>query len=357
VRSSVQRAGATLGERALARVTREWKSAFDEAAHAMPFPRAQGFAAAHEEQRGDVFARAVIADALHGAQRPLGVSLEPLIARERDYLLERRRTGGIGGWSYFPDLAELPPDADDVAQVMRVLWNAGDRAAIERHCVPAVDALLAYGRHADGGLETWIVPDPPHTREQELQAEWVRTAWGAGPDPDVMANFLHALASFDVSRYSEAIVAGANYVASRQSPDGSWRSTWYHGPYYGTYQCIRLLAAIKPDHPAVARGVAFVLGARGAHGAWGAGPHGDPLSTALALLALHASRSAPPQGVVQAGLDVLLTAESAAGWEAVPFIRMELGRAGGVVTAILSYGSRTITAAFVLQAASVFLEV
>ena len=41
-------------------------------------------------------------------------------------------------------------------------------------------------------------------------------------------------------------------------------------------------------------------------------------------------------------------------WVGVPLIRMELGRARGVVTEIKSYGGRTITTAYVLHAASVW---
>jgi squalene-hopene/tetraprenyl-beta-curcumene cyclase len=316
---------------------------FAEAAHVMDFPRAQGFSGPAESQRGDVFCRALIGDALQDAG---GAAPDRLIEDAIGHLLARRRTDALGGWSYFPELTELPPDADDLAQVMRLFLRAGRRDLVEHHCEAALTVLLAGAR--DGTFPTWILPDPPKTAEQAMQAEWVRLAWGSTVDAEVVANLLHALLGYDITRFGPAVVAGANWLAAQQHEDGSWPATWYHGPWYGTWQAVRLLAAITPSHPGVARAREFLFQGRQSNGGWGLGDASDPLSTALALLALAATRAPVPTGIVTSGLRAMAPPDS--GWPAVPFVRMTLGRAGNGPVTVLSYGSRTVTALFVLKA-------
>ncbi|WP_437601285.1 hypothetical protein [Sorangium sp. So ce590] len=323
---------------------------FAESKHVMSFPRAQGFRGPADEQVGDVFARALIADAL---QDDDAEAHAPLIVGAIEHLLDRRRRDEVGGWSYFPDLIELPADADDLAQVMLVLLRGGRRDLVAQYCEAPLAALLALASD-EGFLPTWIVPDPPRTAEQALQAEWVRLAWGSTADPEVIANLLHALVLYDPDRFGAIVVAGANWLAAEQRADGSWRSTWYHGPYYATWQAVRLIAGIVPHHPCVARARAFLLESRLGAGGWGLGPESDPLSTAFALLALTASRAPLPARVAQAGLAALAPVGGA--WPATPFIRMPLGRTGGGPVQVLSHGSRTVTALFALKAALALRE-
>jgi squalene-hopene/tetraprenyl-beta-curcumene cyclase len=310
----------------------------------MDFPAAQGFSGSADSQLGDVFGRALIADALQDA----GAEAHGhLIDDTIEHLLTRRRNDQLGGWSYFPGLAELPADADDLAQVMLLFWRAGRRDLIERYCEVPLEVLLAQAN--DGAIPTWILPDQPRTPGQALQAEWVRLAWGSTADPEVVANLLHALAHYDLVRFGPVVVAGANWLASSQHDDGSWPSTWYHGPWYGTWQAVRLLAGITPHHPAVARARAFLIDSRLPDGGWGLDAASDPLSTAFALLALAATRVPVPPEVAASGLRAMHPIDG--NWPAVPFIRMQLGRTGPGPVKVLTYASRTVTALFVLKAA------
>ncbi len=88
----------------------------------------------------------------------------------------------------------------------------------------------------------------------------------------------------------------------------------------------------------------------------------DSLSTALALLGLSAGAggSPTPDDVERSagGLAFLhASLDPAHGWADTPLIRMELGRASGPPVKILHYGSRTVTAAFVLKAACAWSRV
>lgn len=340
-----------VAKRALSFILAQWEYGFREAAHVLAFPREQGFSVGHDRHEGDIFARALIADALQCANQVLNGALDRQIEREIAYLLSARRGEGVGGWSYFPTLVELPPDADDLAQILLLLLQDGQKQRAAALCLPAIQTLLRYGTHPDGGIETWIVPSPPRSDEQRLQAQWVELAWGKGADAEVMANLLHALALYDSRSFAQTIAAGANYIASRQEPDGSWRSSWYHGPFYGTFVCMRLLAGIAPQHPAVERAFAFLISSQRNDGGWAMnGSQSDVLSTALAILALAASRRQTEERVANSAsqaLEQLFLATA----DAPPFIRMDLGRAGGVVRAQLTYASKTVTAAFALKAA------
>lgn len=309
----------------------ESRSSFREAAHTLPFPRAQGFLVDRDEQTGDIFARAIIADALLDASIHGFNAATSIVDREVDYLIESRQRSGAGGWKYFPQLRELPPDADDLAQVMQLLVRWGRRDAIAEHCERPLEVLLRENRHPDGSFETWIVPGSNRSHDEELQARWIEMAWGSGPDAEVMANLLYALAIYDRERFDDVINAGVAFVEERQQADGSWTSTWYHGPFYGTFVALRLLALCAPQSPAIERAIAFLADAQ----------LEDPLSTALALLALSVTR--------QHQLRVESTALHEI--EAIPFIRMELGRPTGQSWQTLTYSSKTITAAFVLKAA------
>jgi hypothetical protein len=69
--------------------------------------------------------------------------------------------------------------------------------------------------------------------------------WGNTPDVDALASFHRSLLLLDVDRY--AALAPLAWLAGRQEPDGSWRATWYCGPYHGTRLCLDLFRASDPS--------------------------------------------------------------------------------------------------------------
>ena len=317
---------------ALAFLLEESRTDFREAAHTLPFPRNQGFLVDRDFQTGDVFARALIADALLDAREEPGVA--EVLDREINYLVDSRVRDGVGGWKYFPELRELPPDADDLAQVMQVLLRSGRRDDARRYCERPLEVLFRDNAHPDGSFETWIVPRQNRSFDEELQTKWIEVAWGYGPDPEVMANLLYALSLYDKERFRDEIARGIAFIESRQDASGAWLSTWYHGPFYGTCVVLRLLAACAPKSPAIERAVSFLRNAERNEGGWG-----DPLSSALAIMALTSVGVQPANRTTIRSVD-----------EPVPFIRMELGRMTGQSWQTLTYASRCITAAFVLKA-------
>jgi hypothetical protein len=331
---------------------REWCNEFQDAVHIMTFPFVDGFRNESERQAGTVFPRALIVDALTDANELLHGLLDPLLAEEVDIVVASKRKEG---WAYFCELTELPPDADTLAQVLQVLIRNGAWNAIEEHARSLVELAVRESSAVPGTVSTWLIPAAGRTEMQERQREYVRRAWGDTLDTEVIANFLYALSLLDPTRYRAFLAAGTSYVTDAMEPEGWWRSTWYQGPYYGTYVALRLLARMSQGAPGAS--LEFLLSAQRPSGAWGSEDADEVLSTALALLALLVARRASTarRSELDASVDrgvAWLTdrCRTPDDWGRDPFIRMDLKRASDLPAHFLTWGSATVTAAYVLKA-------
>jgi squalene-hopene/tetraprenyl-beta-curcumene cyclase len=294
----------------------------------------------------DVFQRALIADALCDADLLLRGYLQPIIDYEVNYLESRHLVSGVGGWSYFPTVPEVPPDADDLGQVMQVLLHCGYKEKIRAYCELPLNVLLHDNVHPDGSFETWIIPAANRTQEQERQMKWSESMWGIGPHNEVIANLLYALVTYDSEQFFETVQRGVTYLETQQKADGSWISRWYYGPYYGTYVCLRLLAVVRPDSHAVHRALCFLHQSQRSDDGWGLEGMSDPLSTSLALLGLASIQRRNDVNnldrVVRALVYLQNAQQSDGGWPHVQFICPKEGK---------PYSSRTVTGLYVLKAA------
>ena len=330
-------------DRAIDALVDEVSQGAPEATHVLAFPRAQGFAVTQDLQSGDVFQRAVLLEALAAIDCAGLRDLGGLIAREAEYLLGRQRIYPPGGWSYFPDLDELPADADDLAQCIRALIAAGRREAAAGAAAEPLAALLDTGRIAPGRYETWIMPRVSQDARHARQRWWIEHGWGRGADCEVMANLVIALSRLDARAHAGVIGECRTAIAAMQGADGHWPSSWYHGPFYPGWICS---AALGPGTEPAARWRAALREMQNSDGGWGWRDGSDALSTAFAMLTLAPGDPAMP--AARAYLEAMQEADGM--WPGAFWIRMELGRASGPVHTILSYGSRAIGAGFAVQA-------
>ncbi|MEM9547097.1 MAG: hypothetical protein AAGA77_14045 [Bacteroidota bacterium] len=339
----------------------QFPSEFSEAKHYMHFPKTQGFDNEEEYHMGDIFQRSLITDTLIDCNQWMTGQLNPLIDHEIDYLNNARRKEGIGGWAYFPHLSELPPDADDLGQIIQINARTGNNEAIAKYCMPPLYTLLDSNAHNHGGFESWIIPKNNLTTTQQKQLEWAKKAWGTGADTEVVANLIYALTLLDDNNFEEVITNGINYIWKKRGIRGTWRSTWYFGDYYGTYVSLR--AALTQDISSSELTVTseFLLKSQHHDGGWGVNKISSPLHTGLALLSLllisNHNRTSIPDNVLNNALTYLHRTQNQSGsWLSSPFIKMELGRPKGVIRAVLEYGSQTITTNFVVKALNQLLN-
>lgn len=143
---------ASLAQAAVDHLLQQHAAGYADAAHRVSFPRRKGFTADHPLQCGDVFVRAIIAEALCDARDAGFHDPSASLGLECDYLLERRRRDGIGGWSYFPDLPELPSDIDDLSQIMQVLARCGRTDDLTAYAEPPLQVVLRDNVRADGAV-------------------------------------------------------------------------------------------------------------------------------------------------------------------------------------------------------------
>jgi hypothetical protein len=318
------------------------RAGYREAVHHLFFPREFPNGIRYETHPALLFQRAIVADALVDAF-DAGLSVpRSVLDAEAVTLLRAKHRDARGGWTYIPEVPELPPDADDLGAVLQVLSRVGGRA-LASTCDEAI-RLALDGTEPSGGMQTWILEPRRRTAMGETMRAYLKVIGGGGVHPDVVANLLYGLLLYDPDRYCVPLRRGVSYLAETQEVSGAWRSKWYAGPYYGTFRAVSVLGALAPGGRALSRARDFVRETQLASGAWGEGA-GSALATALALLAMQMPGMRPERAAVARSIMYLMEAqEEDGGWPASRFI--VFATTDGTET----YMSRTVTTAFCLKA-------
>ncbi len=325
------------------------REGFPETCHVMFFPRRAGFRVRRERQASDVFARSVLASVLlDAAQLDEDASFQRAIAdlarREASHVAGARLADRAGGWSYFPDLPELPPDLDSLSAALILFARAAPES------LPLCDepiALALEGASPTGAVETWLISPMDDPGQKRRMRRGVTRFWGNEIDVEVCARFYLGLWMRDSARHGEFVRRGAELIAARQQANGSWEASWYHGRAYGAGLCLRLLRAVGMQGDSVRRAVELLASEQRADGGWAVWGETDAQETALALWALGDSA---PEPAIEKAIACLLDYQTREGhWKGSPWIRMDVGRARGLEGPTLSYASATVTAGFCLR--------
>jgi squalene-hopene/tetraprenyl-beta-curcumene cyclase len=204
-----------------------------------------------------------------------------------------------GGWAFEFDNDNYP-DTDDTAEVV---------LALGRVSLPANDAKPAIERglrwltgmqSKDGG---WGAFDADNTRK--LVNKLPFCDFGAVIDPpsaDVTAHIVEAFAAEGQADHP-AVRRGVVWLLRAQEADGSWFGRWGANYIYGTGAAVPALiaAGVRPSKPAIRRAVAWLQDHQNPDGGWGEDlrSYDDPAlagqgtstasQTAWALLALLAA--------------------------------------------------------------------
>jgi len=233
-----------------------------------------------------------------------------------------------GGWA-FQYANPHYPDTDDTAAVLAVL----DRIDAKRHR-KVIQRGVAWLRGMQSRNGGWGAFDAENTHEALNHIPFADH--GALLDPptaDVTARCVSAL-SVITSRLSPEVREGVAHLLRCQESDGSWFGRWGTNYIYGTWSALCALnaAGIDPAALPMRRGVAWLLSCQWMDGGWGedgrsywdgqphgVGPVSTPSQTAWALLGLMAAGEVAHPAVAR-GIDFLLRSRNATGlWDETHF--------------------------------------
>jgi squalene-hopene/tetraprenyl-beta-curcumene cyclase len=230
-----------------------------------------------------------------------------------------------GGWAF---QFENPyyPDLDDTAAVALALHRFGPA----RYC-SAVDRAAEWVVGMQSRNGGWGSFDADNTHYYLNHIPFADH--GALLDPptaDVSARCLGFLTQLGHGSDHPSVAAAIAYLRDEQEPDGSWFGRWGTNYIYGTWSVLASLnsAGIAPDSSEVRRAVAWLLARQHKDGGWGEGgesycpeaPHGDapystPSQTAWALLGLMAAGEAGHPAVAR-GIAYLIDSQDEDGnWD------------------------------------------
>ena len=164
-----------------------------------------------------------------------------------DELLRRQRTNG--GWAYN---RQVPTDCDSTAWVL-----LGILPFIQTTASPAVaralQYLIAHQQTSSGGFSTYSAFDGIQTY---IGAPGLSSVQGwMHAHPCVSGSTLQALLGAGEERQSKSVLSAVRYIELHRD-SSLWRSYWWEGCAYSTYQCLKALL----DAEAVSRSDVRIVG-------------------------------------------------------------------------------------------------
>ena len=174
-----------------------------------------------------------------------------------------------GGWA-FEFANEYYPDIDDTAQVLLALMHcrASDPERQDRAERRAVNWLLGM-QSSDGGWAAFDVDNNWQILNKVPFAD--HNAMLDPTCPDITGRVLEALCRRGFGAEHPAIQRGIRYLLNAQEADGSWYGRWGVNYLYGSFLALRGLRASKETsaRPAFERAAAWLRGIQNPDGGWG----------------------------------------------------------------------------------------
>jgi squalene-hopene/tetraprenyl-beta-curcumene cyclase len=219
-----------------------------------------------------------------------------------------------GGWAFQYGNAHYP-DVDDTAAVVMAIDRAGDPAHREN-----IDRAVEWVEGMQSRNGGWGAFDADN---EHYYLNYIPFAdHGALLDPptaDVSARCVSMLAQIGRKRGDPALDRGIAYLWAEQEPDGSWYGRWGTNYIYGTWSVLSALNAAGEDlrHPGFRKAVDYLVTAQRADGGWGEdgisyydghhgeGPNSTASQTAWAVLGLMAAGEVEHPAVAR-GIDFLM---------------------------------------------------
>jgi len=231
-------------------------------------------------------------------RRTMDWMLSKEVRRQGDWCVKRPNVEP-SGWA-FEFNNEFYPDVDDTAMVLLALRRAhASDEAKQRACEKrAVNWLLAM-QSKDGG---WAAFDADNNWNVLSHVPFADHNAMLDPScPDITGRVIEALIACGLNPDHPAIRRGVKFLLNAQEQDGSWYGRWGVNYIYGTFLALRGLraAGIDEHEPTIQQGIEFIRAYQNRDGGWGEScssydegrymPNpSTPSQTAWAILALIA---------------------------------------------------------------------
>jgi hypothetical protein len=328
-------------EKAIEFLLQEQKINFRESLHELTFPRPGILGVpVFETHQTNLFQRAIALEALLCAKADGFTIPDSIIQQETDHIVNSKHPLVNGGWSYIPQLPDFPPDLDDLGAILQIAAKVKTES-LHAICNDSIDLVFRCCMNPDGSIPTWTIDINDQSPAAISIRRCIDIIGGLGTHVEVIANFLEGLLEYDTGGvYTQHISKPIQYLCDAQSPDGSWPAKWYWGNLYSTYRVANVLFKTGIESARTKKIYPFLLSHQNNDGSWG-----NALDTSLGLLCLLNDPDKKYVPEMQQALKWLLDNQLDMGsWAPSPFIKMET-RNG-----MLSYGSQTVSTAFVLKA-------
>jgi len=175
-----------------------------------------------------------------------------------------------GGWA-FQYANPHYPDLDDTAVVVMAMdrvRRAGDTAFD-----PTIDRAVEWVRGMQSGNGGWAAFDVDNIYDYLNNIPFAdHGALIDPPTEDVTARCVSMLAQLgETPATSEALRRGVEYLERTQASDGSWYGRWGMNYIYGTWSVLCALNAcgLGGDHPAMRKAADWLISIQNADGGWG----------------------------------------------------------------------------------------
>jgi squalene-hopene/tetraprenyl-beta-curcumene cyclase len=240
----------------------------------------------------------------------------------------RRPDVAPGGWAFQYNNAHYP-DVDDTAVIGMLLHRNGDPAHAE--AIDRAREWVVGMQSSDGG---WGAFEPENTHSYLNHIPFADH--GALLDPptaDVTARCVSFLAQIGMPATDPVLQKAIAYLRRDQEDDGSWFGRWGTNYIYGTWSvlCALNAAGLPPEDPAVTRACAWLISVQRDDGGWGEDEEtyahvtpgtfteSTPSQTAWALLALMSGGRAEHPAVAR-GVAWLQSVQRPDGeWDELPY--------------------------------------
>jgi squalene-hopene/tetraprenyl-beta-curcumene cyclase len=235
---------------------------------------------------------------LDALRRSADWMLSKEVRRKGDWSVKRPKAEP-SGWA-FEFNNEFYPDVDDTAMVLLAFEKARATDQTKQNACEkrAVDWLFAM-QGKDGG---WAAFDVDNNWKLLSYVPFADHNAMLDPScPDITGRVLEALMRSGVKANHPAIRKGVDYLLKAQEQDGSWYGRWGVNYIYGTFLALRGLraAGLSENEPGIQRALEFIRAYQNRDGGWGEScasydencfvpGESTPSQTAWALLALLA---------------------------------------------------------------------